>query len=767
MATVISDIGLLAGVGVLADRDGRSAPFRFRRLNLIYGFNGSGKSTLSRLFASLQDGRAHPGLPDGCSFEFTMDDGARLGCPSRPNGLERRLVVFNADYVDRNLQWANGTASGVFFIGAQQADAAGELTRLEVRIERQRGAKAAAEAAEKAARGRLADFRRERARATASRLHLGNRRYEAPALLKDIEAWGGQDGSLLDDVQLAAAEATRRLAQPLASVPELEFDPSAADAVYASAVEICNRSPATAALDEMLRIPEALVWVGQGRELHRHEGLDSCLFCGGPLSAERVAALAAAFDGGIDAFMAALDREAVLLEDTLAAVRQLEGMVPSSMAIMAGQQAALVRARAGLRAQAASMEGFLQALLIVLADKRRKPGTTVDLSIVANESDFSDASAALVRALAELNGVIEAHNSAVAGFEEHRQQAEFAIRRHYVADCRAEHEALQNKVAVAQAELEQESKTLDGLVERASGLRQQVREHGPAADAINKLVASYLGHGELAINPLDEGYELRRHGVPIQGMPSEGEKTAIALSHFVASIEAEGRKVKDLIAVIDDPVSSLDTKALNYACSLVRGRLEGAGQLFVLTHNLQCLNEFRKAWKDKARGSNGKDPTAALFFIDVSVSAGQRRRSSTIIDLPRLLREYDSEYHFLFGQVLRFEQDPESGLGHAYMMPNVLRRVLDVFLAFKCPGSPFKSQLEELCREHPELDRDRVAALERLAQVESHSDNLDDLLSFSSMTLEETGAAAGAVLALMETVDRKHFDRMRRLSRPG
>ena len=353
----------------------------------------------------------------------------------------------------------------------------------------------------------------------------------------------------------------------------------------------------------------------------------------------------------------------------------------------------------------------------------------------------------------------------MAGFEEHRQEAELAIRRHFVADCHVEHEALQDSLTTVQAELEQESKCLNGLLERASGLRQQVREHGPAAEAINRLIATYLGHGELAINALDEGYELRRHGVPIRGMPSEGEKTAIALSHFVASIEAEGRKVKDLIAVIDDPVSSLDTKALNYACSLVRGRLEGGGQLFVLTHNIQCLNDFRKAWKGKARSLDGKEPTAALFFIDVNVPAGQTRRSSTITDLPKLLREYDSKYHFLFQQVLRFEQDPEAVSGHAYMMPNVLRRVLDVFLAFKCPGSGLASQLQELCREHPELDRDRVAALERLGQVESHSDNLDDLLSFSSMTLEETSGAAGAVLALMETVDRRHFDRMRRLCR--
>ena len=104
---------------------------------------------------------------------------------------------------------------------------------------------------------------------------------------------------------------------------------------------------------------------------------------------------------------------------------------------------------------------------------------------------------------------------------------------------------------------------------------------------------------------------------------------------------------------------------------------------------------------------------------------------------------------------------------HGYMIPNVLRRVLDVFLAFKCPGSSgLPEKIAKLCGEYPNLDRDRLAALERLAQVESHSDNLDDLLSFSSMTLEETRDAASALIDMMGQVDANHLAGLRRLCRP-
>ena len=218
--------------------------------------------------------------------------------------------------------------------------------------------------------------------------------------------------------------------------------------------------------------------------------------------------------------------------------------------------------------------------------------------------------------------------------------------------------------------------------------------------------------------------------------------------------------------VVDDPVSSLDTKALNFACSLVRTRLDKAGQVFVMTHNLQCMNEFRKGWKLKARPPEGKDPTATFLFIDVTIPEGQVRRSSTIVEMSKLLREYDSEYHFLFSHVLRFVKQAEAYDDHGYMIPNVLRRVLDIFLAFKCPGgSGLPNQLDKLCADYPDLDRDRLAALERLAQVESHSDNLDDLLSFSTMTLEETRTAVDALLAMMEHVDTKHLANLKRLCR--
>lgn len=766
MSAIITNLRSMQGMGIFADRGARSPSLQLRRYNLIYGFNGSGKSTLSRLFASLKAGELHPKLPDDCSFEVTLDDGTNFGCPGTPAGFEQRLLVFNSDYIEQNLQWSTGRASPVFFIGSDQAEAAAELAKLEGQITTQATAKIAAEATERAADRNFSNFKRDRAKVTATHLHLGSRKYEAPTLAKDYEAWKADGDAALTDAELKAAEDTRRLDEPMPRLGTLEFDATAIETAYQFVTGICSQSMTMVALDEVKRFPDMLLWLKDGQKFHETNGLEDCLFCGSSISAERKALLTSAFDNQVDQFVARLAKTAERLQSVVSSLAQLEAKLPIADALAAELRAASNGNRDAVVEAAGKVRTHLGALDELLSRKRERPATPVDMQAVAPQTEVAIAVKRLAQGIEAINTIIATHNAIVENFAKHKEDAEKTIRKHFIAECRADFAIYAKELEDAKAAVSASDDELGRLTAAADQLRQQIKEHGRAAGAINKLIASYLGHEELTIHPVEEGYQLRRHGKPIRGVPSEGEKTAIAISYFLSSIEAEGRKLKDMIIVVDDPISSLDTKALNYACALVRSRLGGAGQLFVLTHNLQCMNEFRKAWKWRAKPPEGKDPSATFLFIDVAIPPGKDKRSSTIVEMSRLLREYDSEYHFLFSHILKFTEEPNAYYDHGYMMPNVLRRVLDVFLAFKCPGNAgLTGQIDKLCADYPGLDRDRLAALERLAQVESHSDNLDDLLSFSSMTLEETRAAASALIEMMDHVDGKHLAGLKRLCR--
>jgi wobble nucleotide-excising tRNase len=763
---IIKNIKSLQGMGIYADRGARSPSLQFRRYNLVYGFNGSGKSTLSRLFASLEAGGSHPKLPAGGTFEVELDDGTAFGCPINPVGLEQRLLVFNSDYIEQNLQWAAGRANPVFYIGADQAEAANELTKVEGDIIQADAKRDTASATEKAAEKTFANYKRERAKSVASRLHLGSRKYEAPALAKDYDTWKADDRPALTDDELKAAEDTRRLDEPMPRLESMSFDNTTIETAYRFIADVCGQSLATVALEEVQQYPDMLLWLKHGHEYHEAHGIADCLLCGNAISAERRALLAAALDDKVDQFVARLKKTAERLSDLIDTSTRLGAQLPAPDDLATELRAGFKEVRENVSKDVRLLAKQLSTLQTVLSAKLERPATPADMKDVAAETEVLATAERLAAGVAIVNEAIVAHNQAVTDFAKRKDAAENSIRRHFIVDCRDDYAKTAKDLDEATGKLKIETDNAAALREKARGLRMRIRTHGPAAGVINKLVAAYLGHGELTINPVEEGYELQRHGSPITGAPSEGEKTAIAISYFLSSIEADNRKLKDVIVVVDDPVSSLDTKALNFACSLVKSRLEKAAQVFILTHNLQCMNEFRKAWKGRVRPPEGKEPTGTFLFIDVTIPEGQHRRSSTIIEMSKLLREYDSEYHFLFSHILRFVEQPDAYDDHGYMIPNVIRRVLDVFLAFKCPGGGgLPSQLDKLCADYSILDRERLAALERLAQVESHSDNIDDLLSFSTMTLEETKGAAAALFDMIEKVDSKHLERLKSLCR--
>ena len=180
---------------------------------------------------------------------------------------------------------------------------------------------------------------------------------------------------------------------------------------------------------------------------------------------------------------------------------------------------------------------------------------------------------------------------------------------------------------------------------------------------------------------------------------------------------------------------------------------------------MDFMNEAKKWLKGKAYPrDNGTLPVASLLFIATTVSLCGTIRSSSIGELPVLLREYDSEYQYLFSLVYLFSEGRADDF--AYLMPNAMRKVLEVFLAFKCPGSSgMEAKLEQGTVKNCGVDPASLAALARLSSVESHGDSLDDLIKLPAMTVEESKGAAASLFALIERLDPEHFKGMKSMSR--
>lgn len=517
MPSTITNLQRLQGVGILADRTAKSPSLQFRKFNLIYGFNGSGKSTLARLFASLESGAPHPKLPPACSFEVAMSEDSAYGYPEKLGGLERRIVVFNSDFQERNFQWSLGRASPVFFIGSDQAEAAAQLRELEHKIFEETVFTSSAEESLKRADKNLATFKREAAKITAERLHLGNRKYEARQLTSDYEKWPREETHLLGDEKLKAAEDTRKLAEPMPTIGELDFDAQNVLKAFQFIVETCSQSLADVALEEAKRFPDMLLWLRQGHAFHESELLSECLFCGNQISEARWQILTNALDAQVDQFVERLNKTAERLRNISANHDGIEPSIPGNDALSPELRPSYNERREELRSSLRDTKICLTALSKLIAAKLERPAAPVDLSNFLEEEDVRLRVSRLADAIAGLNDVVAAHNKLVRDFLSHKERASEAIRKHYIAKCRAEFDDLLAECSRAQRDLAAAEAKLKESKSAADDLRQKIRTHGPAAGVINRLVASYLGHSELTIAPLDEGYEIRRHGSAIEG----------------------------------------------------------------------------------------------------------------------------------------------------------------------------------------------------------------------------------------------------------
>ncbi|SCB53032.1 Wobble nucleotide-excising tRNase [Bradyrhizobium yuanmingense] len=691
-----------------------------------------------------------------------MSNGTKYTYPKALSGLEKCVCVFNGDFIAENLRWETGVANPVFYIGADQAEAAEQLKALETTLPATRTKHEGEAKLLKEREKAFTEYKKVLARTVSERLRQPTR-YEAPQFIADVDKLGTLAGGKLSDADLDAAAATCARSEPPAKIKSIEIPVSELSETIRAAVELAPKSTGSIALEGLDVHPQMVPWVKQGHEYHVEHDLRSCLHCGQAITDQRKALLTAAFDDKLSKFVIELNTAAQHAGSCVEALAVAQIAIPAAAQLSAEFQPQFEAAVLTFTAALDDVRPLMVTVLRALRERKDAPTRPVTIPLPPVTEVM-----ARIKLLEEscnaLNAILEQHANMVDRFNEHQKKAREAIRRHFVATSADEYTKHVSEITNATAKEAAAKKKVEKLEGDIAALRSKVQQHGPAADKINALVKSYLGHGELTIIAIAEGYELHRHGTLVTGAPSEGEKTAIALCYFLSTLEAEDRRVKDLIVVIDDPVSSLDTKAMNYACGLIRNWLSDARQLIVLTHNQHCMNEFKKPWKNWAKADPAK---ASLKFIDVSIPASTKTRTSSIVDLPKHLREYESEYHYLFEKVMAFEAAGGGHFDYAFMMPNVLRRVLEIFLAFKVPrNGNISDKLKALCDRYDGLDRDRLNALERLAQVESHSDSLDDLIAQSSLTVEESRDANSALIDLMKVVDETHLTDLRKYCKP-
>lgn len=715
---------------------------QFQRYNLIYGWNGSGKTLLSRIFAGLQSGQAPK--CEGLSLELSSGEEV---CVKDFEDVSERLKVrvFNQDFVENVVYRTDGTLQPIYVFGEKATERQRELENIKGQIANKQDEIKSTELARKGIEQELDKLCTNGAREVRDTLRITGRRYEREQFRSDIEAIltrsvDGRSSTHCDEdektvlLKLVHSEPRRKL-DPI----DLSF--SQFYELYHRVREFCTRTILATVIEDLKQQPDVNLWVEQGLRLHKDRDSTRCLFCGQPLPAERIEQLEGHFSKEYEALIDQIEDLVQLVRAAKDRITKLQ--LPDADLLYPDLREEFTVKRGEFARDKDKLVQELDALLTALENKRHNPFRVVESEVPVSGVDDG--------AISCLNNLIAEHNRKVDRHVEELERAGAKLKELIVAEWADEYQNLKIQLNKIQASLDDLHQQRTKLVERRCALERDLVDRLRPAEELNGELASYLGHSELQLEVEETGYRITRKGKPADSL-SEGERTAIALLYFLKSLSDQDFDLQNGIVVIDDPVSSLDSTALYYAFGFMKSRVADAGQLFVLTHNFLFFKQVETWYRYL------KKQGVQHYMLEVMRSdAG---RNSRLAKLDPLLRDYESEYHYLFSLVFRACKagDGGDGLVQYYYLPNVMRRLLEAFLAFKVPGAGSI----HLGLQRINFDDAKKHRIERFCETHSHNRVIDDP-EHDPLVLGEGPSIATVVMDLIRTADEEHFNGMLQL----
>lgn len=724
---------------------------------LIYGFNGSGKTTLSRVFSSIQRGSLEERLPSETTFKIEASDGTTVMQNPISNPFGNNLLVFNTDFVSRNFEWDASSTKGIAYLSEKKVDARKEFDEIAPKLAAAKQKTKTKEKAKGKADKDLSDFKTRVARniREVASSSTYTQSYDARKIQAHYSKSSFGAEKKLSDADLKKNQGVLAQREPL---PTLSFSPSLPAGLidwFKASQALLTQSVSGIALEEFEAHSDALRWVEEGLHYHEEHSVTDCLLCGNPFSEERRNQLRVLFDKSWTEALRALEDAVKHGQEHRQSLRDLYASVPDKKVVTAEESEAFASSAASMQAAIKQLGVCVGELLKGLETRAANP--TKDVVVTGELADFD-----LEKWLEEyanietaLTAAVKKHNDAFASFAVMQKDAFTKIEEHVLATNQSEWNRLQKAVQDAGTEFETAQTDEKGLADRQLELRNDLQDHGVGADKMNELIWAYLGHKELRLIAEAGGYKiLRLSGKPATQL-SEGERTAVSFCYFLTQLAAEGRKVEDLVLVIDDPISSLDTAARTYAYSLMTRMTKKCAQVIVLTHNTSFMNMVKREFQNLQKRDSTKTVTA-LLSLDCRNSGNGDERVTSLTTMHTLLVSYDSEYHYLFSMVQDAAQNKTTD--YVFLLPNATRKLLEMFATFCSPGQPnFAGALGD----HHNTVKDKldVRALERLVQIESHG-TIDGLGTLPDLTLEEAIRAAEAGINFIKEVGKDHHKKM-------
>jgi len=736
---MITQFSTIQRFGLYVNFTWPSALAKFSRYNIIYGWNGSGKSTLARVFKSLE---SRTPLDDGSQIKVATS--ANEYCQDAFGTFDIPVRVFDRAYVEETVFPTTGYARPIYVVGKENADRVRRLNLLRANLAEAQSAHLAALKDKDDAIRSLDEFCTNRARDIKERGWKDYHAYDRTRFRKRSESLAAEGciaTVLLDDETRDRLDAEQHQRQPVSMSPE-EVPKNTPRQMHDLLTTLLGHSVVATVIESLCGSPNLSQWCRDGLSLHQTSRTEECLFCGNTIPRSRLTNLEMHFNDEYQRAICALEAFA---NDLVATADSL--VKPSAFQIDHAYD---------------DMRKDFEEATCLLAEEKRLNAEYCRQALKAIEDKKSNMFASVASpeppcrgledALATFNSLVATHNSRGSSHDLHATDCRRRLESHLVAVYLPAYIALKDASFGCVASLALRSQKIQDLIDEIACLEVEIRNHRLPAEKINSDLGVYLGHADLHLEVSDTGYVISRNGVAAENL-SEGEKTAISLLYFLHSLDSESFSKREGVVVLDDPVTSLDNNALFCACSFVVERTAGVRQLFILTHNLFFLQQARKSLRSISNRA-GCGGELNQYMTEVQGRVG--KRESNLRRLDSSLGGFGSEYEFLFSLIYRASSDStEFETQYVSLLPNVARRVIEAFFAFRRPGD---DNLEE-CVRSTGADEALKLRLYRFVSSLSHQKRIEEG-DCSFTTDAEVVLRIRDVLDLIKHEDPRHFDAM-------
>lgn len=697
-------------------RDGGNNIAEFNKINILYGRNYSGKTTLSRIFRALETGS----ISDKYSSpEFQLAfDGGSTATQNSLTSHSQVVRVFNEDFVRDNLRFLvddEQTINSFAILGEDNTKLEEEIERHEAELGSEednsgllgkyRGAKENFERVQRNYQDKSSELDRK-LRDKANRAGTGikhNRafgdpNYDVRKIKTDISTVTKDTYSPLTDEQVDKFYDLLR-EQPKTEISESSLFNLQYTAITSKAkVLIEKKIQASDPIQELLNDAALASWVRTGRGHHQAKR-DTCAFCGSDLPKDLWEKLDKHFNQESEELRQSLETMLGSIECERSRVSNLLEIKNSDF--YSNFTADLDSLAEQLLTLSTSYSQSLDSIKEQV--EKRRDDIFAPLEFKTPESVEED-----------LNAIRDSYeqlrnesNQFTASLSADQSQVRVALRLHevhtFINDIKYEDECtaidtLNETMGRADKAKNTVKEEVDSKREKINELKAQLKDESKGADRVNDYLNNFFGHQSLSLKAIEESSAVSSSGYRFEVTRndkkafhlSEGECSLIAFCYFMAKLEDIETKGNQPIIWIDDPISSLDANHIFFVYSLINAEIvkpekyEDAGeikerdrfkQLFISTHNLDFLKYLKRLPKKNR----------LQYFIITRTD-----QTSDITLMPRYLRDYVTEFNFLFHQIYKCAHAQiECDENHDcyYNFGNNARKFLEAFLYYKYPNA--------------------------------------------------------------------------------